>query len=116
MCCQIISLFCKQFFFYNIIMYFTCFIKIFFINDLKQDCQINSIARRFGSIAAQNRNSPDEKTGFSFVNCTVTGTGPLYVGRAMGQYSRIVFSYTYFDDLVAHGGWDDWDHASNKSK
>ncbi|KAL6976174.1 putative pectinesterase 68 [Sarracenia purpurea var. burkii] len=60
--------------------------------------------------------TPDEKTGFAFMNCRVTGTGPLYVGRAMGQYSRIVFSYTYFDDVVAHGGWDDWDHTSNKNK
>jgi len=34
----------------------------------------------------------------------------------MGQYSRIVYAYTYFDALVAHGGWDDWDHKSNKSK
>ncbi|KAK2974982.1 hypothetical protein RJ640_012848 [Escallonia rubra] len=60
--------------------------------------------------------SPDEKTGFAFVGCRVTGTGPLYVGRAMGQYSRIVFSYTYFDDVVAHRGWDDWDHINNKNK
>ncbi|KAE8671751.1 putative pectinesterase 68 [Hibiscus syriacus] len=80
------------------------------------DCELHSIATRFGSIAAHGRNSPDEKTGFAFVSCKVTGTGPLYVGRAMGQYSRIVYAYTYFDDLVAHGGWDDWDHASNKNK
>ncbi|GFS42248.1 pectin lyase-like superfamily protein [Actinidia rufa] len=80
------------------------------------DCELHSIATRFGSIAAQDRNTADEKTGFAFVRCRVTGTGPLYVGRAMGQYSRIVFSYTYFDDVVAHGGWDDWDHASNKNK
>ncbi|KAL7123354.1 hypothetical protein ACP275_01G100700 [Erythranthe tilingii] len=84
--------------------------------SMYKNCELHSIATRFGSIAAQNRNSPDEKTGFAFVNCTVTGTGPLYVGRAMGQYSRIVFSYTYFDDVVAHGGWDDWDHISNKNK
>ncbi|KAK6935178.1 Pectinesterase, catalytic [Dillenia turbinata] len=64
----------------------------------------------------QDRNSPYEKTGFAFVGCRVTGSGPIYVGRAMGQYSRIVFSHTYFDDIVAHGGWDDWDHASNKNK
>lgn len=81
-----------------------------------QDCELHSIATRFGSIAAQDRNSPDEKTGFAFLNCRVTGTGPLYVGRAMGQYSRIVYSHTYFDNVVAHGGWDDWDHASNKNK
>ncbi|GER28052.1 pectin lyase-like superfamily protein [Striga asiatica] len=84
--------------------------------SMYKDCELHSIARRFGSIAAQGRNSIDEKTGFAFVNCRVTGTGPLYVGRAMGQYSRIVFSYTYFDDVVAHGGWDDWDHLSNKNK
>ncbi|CAN1333550.1 Probable pectinesterase 68 [Linum perenne] len=81
-----------------------------------QDCELHSIAKRFGSIAAQDRKSPDEKTGFAFLNCKVTGTGQLYVGRAMGQYSRIVYSHTYFDDVVAHGGWDDWDHVSNKNK
>ncbi|MFQ6637840.1 hypothetical protein Gotur_012935 [Gossypium turneri] len=84
--------------------------------SMYKDCELHSIATRFGSIAAHDRNSPDEKTGFAFVNCKVTGTGPLYVGRAMGQYSRIVYAYTYFDDLVAHGGWDDWDHVSNKNK
>lgn len=50
------------------------------------------------------------------MNCRVTGTGPLYVGRAMGQYSRIVYSYTYFDDVVAPGGWDDWDHSTGKNR
>ncbi|KDP39870.1 hypothetical protein JCGZ_03401 [Jatropha curcas] len=84
--------------------------------SMYKNCELHSIATRFGSIAAQDRNSPDEKTGFAFLGCRVTGTGPLYVGRAMGQYSRIVYSYTYFDDLVAHGGWDDWDHVSNKNK
>ncbi|XP_022719159.1 probable pectinesterase 68 [Durio zibethinus] len=84
--------------------------------SMYKDCELHSIATRFGSIAAHDRNSPDEKTGFAFVRCKVTGTGPLYVGRAMGQYSRIVYAYTYFDDLVAHGGWDDWDHVSNKNK
>ncbi|KAF7150664.1 hypothetical protein RHSIM_Rhsim02G0096100 [Rhododendron simsii] len=84
--------------------------------SMYKDCELHSIAKRFGSIAAQDRKSPYEKTGFAFVRCRVTGTGPLYVGRAMGQYSRIVFSYTYFDDVVAPGGWDDWDHISNKNK
>lgn len=84
--------------------------------SMYKGCEIHSIAKRFGSIAAQDRRSRDEKTGFAFVNCKVTGNGPLYVGRAMGQYSRIVYSYTYFDDIVAHGGWDDWDHNSGKNK
>ncbi|KAD5508092.1 hypothetical protein R6Q59_031260 [Mikania micrantha] len=84
--------------------------------SMYKDCELHSIAKRFGSIAAQDRRTPDDKSGFAFVGCRVTGTGPLYVGRAMGQYSRIVYSNTYFDDVVAPGGWDDWDHASNKSK
>ncbi|KAI4327123.1 hypothetical protein L6164_019622 [Bauhinia variegata] len=76
--------------------------------SMYKDCELHSIATRFGSIAAQYRKVPYDKTGFAFVNCRVTGTGPLYVGRAMGKYSRIVYAYTYFDDIVAHGGWDDW--------
>ncbi|KAL0542114.1 hypothetical protein IC582_022204 [Cucumis melo] len=84
--------------------------------SMYKDCELHSIATRFGSIAAQDRNSPHEKTGFAFLRCKVTGSGPIYVGRAMGQYSRIVYAYTYFDDVVAHGGWDDWDHVSNKNK
>ncbi|XP_042947503.1 probable pectinesterase 68 isoform X2 [Carya illinoinensis] len=80
-------------------------------------CELHSIATKFGSIAAQYRRTPYEKTGFAFVHCKVTGTGPLYVGRAMGQYARIVYSYTYFDNLVAHGGWDvDWEtNTKNKT-
>ncbi|XP_058086827.1 probable pectinesterase 68 [Magnolia sinica] len=84
--------------------------------SMYKDCELHSIATTFGSIAAQDRRSPYQKTGFAFLHCRVTGTGPLYVGRAMGQYSRIVYSYTYFDDVVAPGGWDDWDHTSNKNK
>nr|KYP55361.1 putative pectinesterase 68 [Cajanus cajan] len=84
--------------------------------SMYKDCELHSIATRFGSIAAQARNSPYEKTGFAFVRCKVTGTGPVYVGRAMGQYSRIVYAYTYFDDIVAHGGWDDWNTANNSNK
>ncbi|KAI3823778.1 hypothetical protein L1987_05219 [Smallanthus sonchifolius] len=84
--------------------------------SMYKDCELHSIATRFGSIAAQDRRTPDDKSGFAFVDCRVTGTGPLYVGRAMGQYSRIVYSKTYFDDVVAPGGWDDWDDTSNKNK
>ncbi|XP_014510243.1 probable pectinesterase 68 [Vigna radiata var. radiata] len=81
--------------------------------SMYKDCRLHSIATRFGSIAAQDRKSPYEKTGFAFVRCKVTGTGPIYVGRAMGQYSRIVYAYTYFDNIVAHGGWDDWNTSYN---
>ncbi|KAJ3680542.1 hypothetical protein LUZ60_016820 [Juncus effusus] len=83
--------------------------------SMYKDCELHSIAEGYGSIAAQGRQSPCERTGFAFVNCKVTGTGRLYLGRAMGQYSRIVYAYTYFDNVIAPGGWDDWDHNSFKN-
>ncbi|VAH35426.1 unnamed protein product [Triticum turgidum subsp. durum] len=64
--------------------------------SLYKDCELHSTARRFGSVAAHGRQGPCERT-------------------AMGQYSRIVYAYTYFDNVIAPGGWDDWDHNSNKS-
>ncbi|KAM5572890.1 putative pectinesterase 68 [Rosa sericea] len=83
--------------------------------SMYKDCELHSIATKFGSIAAQFRKSPDDKSGFAFLNCRVTGSGPLYVGRAMGKYARIVYSYTYFDVVVAHGAWDDWNTTSTKT-
>ncbi|KAK4262602.1 hypothetical protein QN277_028143 [Acacia crassicarpa] len=84
--------------------------------SMYKDCVMHSIATKFGSIAAHKRKYVDEKTGFAFVGCQVTGTGPLYVGRALGQYSRIVYAYTYFDDIVTQEGWDDWNHVDKKNK
>eukprot|EP01018_Ginkgo_biloba_P024847 Gb_27225 [translate_table: standard] len=84
--------------------------------SMYKKCDLHSIAKEFGSVAAQDRHLPSEKTGFAFVQCRVTGTGPIYIGRAMGQYSRIVYAYTYFDDIVAREGWDDWDHQTSKDR
>lgn len=60
------------------------------------------------AIAAHHRNSADEETGFSFVNCTISGTGKVYLGRAWGNYSRIIYSYSEIDIAVRPGGWNDW--------
>ncbi|KAK6947577.1 Pectinesterase, catalytic [Dillenia turbinata] len=74
------------------------------IYHTRPDCELHSMATRFGSVGAEDGNLPNEKTGFAFVGCRLTGSGPIYLGRAMGQYSRIVFSCTNSDDIVARGG------------
>ncbi|KAL0353520.1 UNVERIFIED_CONTAM: Pectinesterase QRT1 [Sesamum angustifolium] len=76
--------------------------------SLYQECEISVVGDGFAVVAAQHRNSVAEDTGFSFVNCTVSGTGNVYLGRAWGNYSRIIYSYCEFDIDVRPEGWEDW--------
>ena len=73
-----------------------------------QKCHLHSIASPYGSISAQKRQSPNSKTGYSFVSCVVSGSGSIYLGRAWGAYSRVVFSYTYLSTVILPQGWDDF--------
>ncbi|KAK9991058.1 hypothetical protein SO802_026043 [Lithocarpus litseifolius] len=73
-----------------------------------KDCHLNAITSSYGALTAQKRQSFLEETGFSFVNCKVTGSGALYLGRAWGTFSRVVFAYTYMDKIITPRGWYDW--------
>ncbi|KAJ7559439.1 hypothetical protein O6H91_04G085300 [Diphasiastrum complanatum] len=77
-------------------------------------CELHSIASSFGSLTAQKRGSGGEDTGFSFVNCKITGSGTLYLGRAWGPYSRVVYSFTYMDNIITPGGWNDFGVANRQ--
>ncbi|CAO2833660.1 unnamed protein product [Amaranthus hypochondriacus] len=76
--------------------------------SLYQNSVLHSIANRSGAIAAHHRNSPEENTGFSFLNCTINGSGMIYLGRAWGPYSRAIYSYCDIGDIIAPEGWSDW--------
>ncbi|EEF30860.1 Pectinesterase-2 precursor, putative [Ricinus communis] len=76
--------------------------------SLYDDCHLHAITNSFGALTAQKRESMLEETGFSFVNCKVTGSGALYLGRAWGTFSRVVFAYTYMDKIITPTGWYDW--------
>jgi pectinesterase len=73
-----------------------------------QGCHVHAIARNYGALTAQSRQSLLEDTGFSFVSCRVTGSGALYLGRAWGTFSRVVFAYTYMDNIIIPRGWYNW--------
>ncbi|KAB2615496.1 pectinesterase QRT1-like [Pyrus ussuriensis x Pyrus communis] len=80
--------------------------------SIYQECVIQSTAENSGAIAAHHRDSPYEDTGFSFVNCKIIGTGYIYLGRAWGNYSRAVYSYCHFDDIITPPRWSDWNYPS----
>lgn len=77
-------------------------------------CRLHSIANPNGSLTAQKRMSTSEDTGFSFVKCVVTGSGSIYLGRAWGPASRVVYSLTYFDNIILPQGWFDWGDSSRQ--
>lgn len=82
--------------------------------SLYEDCVIQSTAQNWGAIAAHHRDSAYDDTGFSFVNCTIMGTGNIYLGRAWGNYSRVVYSYCDMDNIITSSGWSDWKQPSRQ--
>ncbi|KAM7258867.1 hypothetical protein ACFE04_014608 [Oxalis oulophora] len=82
--------------------------------SLYQNCVFHSTAKRAGAIAAHHRDSEIEDTGFSFVNCTVNGSGKIYLGRAWGNYSRTIYSYCNIDNIITPSGWSDWNEPERQ--
>ncbi|KAG5573970.1 hypothetical protein H5410_063736 [Solanum commersonii] len=77
-----------------------------------QNCEIFVVADRRvdirGSITAQSRYSDKENSGFVFVEGKVFGIGGVYLGRANGDYSRVIFAKTYFSKTIVPQGWTNW--------
>ncbi|ONK61684.1 uncharacterized protein A4U43_C08F32500 [Asparagus officinalis] len=76
--------------------------------SLYENCYLNSIAKRVASLTAQKRTIATMESGFSFTKSTVNGSGLVYLGRAWGDHSRVVFSYTFMEKVVISGGWSNW--------
>ncbi|PWA51996.1 pectinesterase 11 [Artemisia annua] len=75
-----------------------------------ESCQLHSLAKAFGILTAQHRNSPSENTGFIFLGCNITGSpGGTDLGRPWGPYSRVIFGNTFMSNTVSPEGWRDWD-------
>ncbi|KAL9154224.1 hypothetical protein ABFS82_10G101000 [Erythranthe guttata] len=53
--------------------------------------------------------------GFSLVNCKVTGSDIVYLGRAWAPFSTTIFAYTYMENNVNSEGWFHWNDPSRQS-
>ncbi|KAG0591604.1 hypothetical protein KC19_1G187500 [Ceratodon purpureus] len=84
--------------------------------SLYKNCELRVLPSGGGSLTAQKRLSLSEDTGYSFVNCKVTGSGPatVYLGRAWGPYSRVVFAFTEFANIINPVGWYNWGDAARE--
>ncbi|CAN1131233.1 Putative pectinesterase 11 [Linum perenne] len=38
----------------------------------------------------------------------ITATGPTFLGRPWGSYSRVVYAYSYMASNILSAGWSDW--------
>ncbi|KAF9623090.1 hypothetical protein IFM89_036534 [Coptis chinensis] len=63
-----------------------------------------------GSITAQNRQTAGEDSGFVFIEGRVYGIGGVYLGRAKGAYSRVLFAKTYLSKTIVPHGWTNWSY------
>jgi pectinesterase len=72
-------------------------------------CNLVSIANPgSGSLTAQKKSSQNQTSGFVFNGGIVTGNGPIYLGRAWGRYSKVVFVYTDIEAPIYPDGWYNW--------
>ncbi|OVA05561.1 Pectinesterase [Macleaya cordata] len=84
--------------------------------SLYENCRLISIANPVpvgvriinGAITAHGRASSDENSGFAFVNCSVGGTGRVWLGRAWRPFSRVIFAYTSLSAIISPEGWNDF--------
>ena len=72
-----------------------------------QNTRIKSVAKGLGVITAQGREKSSEESGFTFVHCSITGTGDIYLGRAWKDRPRVIFAYTFMGTLINSEGWFD---------
>ncbi|XP_021831078.1 probable pectinesterase 67 [Prunus avium] len=65
-----------------------------------------------GSVTAQNRESEKENSGIVFNQGKLYGVGDtVYLGRAKGAFSRVVYAHMYLSKTVVPQGWTNWSYA-----
>lgn len=69
-----------------------------------------------GAFTAQGREAASEDSGFSFVECSLTGVevGKSILGRPWRPYARVVFARCSMSNTVDPVGWNNWNGTENE--
>nr|KYP39073.1 Putative pectinesterase 10 [Cajanus cajan] len=63
--------------------------------------------KRNGCFTAQERESPNDTSGFVFKNCSLNGTGGhAILGRSLKAYARVIIANSFLSDVVSPEGWN----------
>ncbi|OVA03696.1 Pectinesterase [Macleaya cordata] len=85
-----------------------------------QNCNLiarKPLPRQKNAVTAQGRTDPNQNTGISIHNCTITASPDLaedlnstrtFLGRPWKEYSRTVFMQSFIDSVIDPVGWLEW--------
>lgn len=63
---------------------------------------------RMAVVTAKARETDSADTGYSFVHCSVTGSGgSASLRRAWKPFAKVVFAYSEMSDAINPKGWSD---------
>ncbi|KAJ0233831.1 pectinesterase 48 [Hirschfeldia incana] len=71
------------------------------------ETQLHAVGDGIKVISAHAGKSAEEKSGYTFVHCKVTGTdgGGIYLGRSWKSHPKVVYAYTEMSSVVNPTGW-----------
>ncbi|KAF5204510.1 Pectinesterase [Thalictrum thalictroides] len=73
--------------------------------------ELHSVGKDSAVIVANAREKDDDDSAYVFVNCKVTGTGKIMLGRTWRDRARVVFAHT---DMVANVNPAGWENNNSK--
>ncbi|KAJ4886776.1 putative pectinesterase 67 [Raphanus sativus] len=69
-----------------------------------------AIVRSLWYRTRDHRENAEENTGYVFIRGKVYGIDEVYLGRAKGPYSRVIFAKTYLSKTLVPNGWTSWSY------
>lgn len=81
-----------------------------------EKCHLHSTSTEHGAFTAQGRAAASENSGFSFVECSLTGVeaSKSILGRPWRAYALVVFARCNISNTVDPVGWNNWDTPTNE--